>query len=83
MFIHSAATFADFVRSRRVMSGKTQEDLARETGMSRRWVQEVESGNIIPSLEGTLRLCAAFDFELHLEPSESSSPLDTLLDELT
>lgn len=83
VFIQSPNAFADFVRSHRVRSGMTQEDLGSRTGMSRRWVQELESGKLVPSLEATLSVASAFGYELHLEPMPSASHLDTLFDELS
>lgn len=59
-FIQSPKAFADFGRSHRIGDGITQEDLSLRTGMSRRWVQEVESGKIVPSLEAALSVVAAF-----------------------
>lgn len=83
MFVQSPQAFADFVRSHRVRSGMTQQDLGSLAGMSRRWVQEVESGKLVPSLEATLSVATAFGYELHLEPMPSASHLDTLFDELS
>lgn len=61
-------------------SGMTQEDLGTRTGMSRRWVQELESGKLVPSLEATLSVATAFGYELHLGPMQSASHLDALFD---
>lgn len=83
MFVQSPKAFADFVRSHRVGTGMTQEDLSSQTGMSRRWVQELESGKLVPSLEAVLNVATAFGYELHLEPMQNASHLDTLFDELT
>ncbi|MFF8816992.1 helix-turn-helix domain-containing protein [Leucobacter sp. NPDC015123] len=83
MFIQSSKAFADFVRSHRVRSGMTQEELGAQTGMSRRWVQELESGKLVPSLNATLTVASAFGYELHLEPLPSASHLDALFDELS
>lgn len=83
MFIQSPRAFADFVRSHRVRSGMTQEDLASRAGMSRRWVQELESGKLVPSLEARLSVASAFGHELHLEPMPSASHLDAVFDELS
>ncbi|AKK09918.1 helix-turn-helix transcriptional regulator [Corynebacterium testudinoris] len=82
MFVQSPMMFADFVRSQRVQRGMTQQDLGSQAGMSRRWVQDLESGKLVPSLEATLRVASAFGYELHLEPMPSASPLDALFDEL-
>lgn len=78
MFVQSPKVFADFVRSHRINSGMTQEELGTRTGMSRRWVQDLESGNLVPSLEATLSVATAFGYELHLEPMPSSAQLDNL-----
>lgn len=83
MFVQSPKVFAEFVRSHRVQSGMTQQDLGSRTGMSRRWVQELESGKLVPSLEATLSVATAFGYELHLEPTPSASHLDALFDELS
>lgn len=83
MFIQSPKVFADFVRSHRIQNGMTQEDLGSRTGMSRRWVQELEAGKLVPSLEATLSVATAFGYELHLEPMPSASHLNSLFDELS
>lgn len=83
MFIQSPKAFADFVRSQRVRSGMTQEDLSLRTGMSRRWVQELESGKLVPTLEAALSVAAAFSYELHLEPTPSTPHIDAMFDELS
>lgn len=82
MFVQSPMMFADFVRSQRVQRGMTQQDLGSQAGMSRRWVQDLESGKLVPSLEATLRVASVFGYELHLEPMPSASPLDALFGEL-
>lgn len=82
MFVQSPTMFADFVRSQRVRSGMTQQDLGSKAGMSRRWVQDLESGKLAPSLEATLRVASVFGYELHLEPMSSAAHLDKLFDEL-
>jgi len=82
MFVQSSKAFADFVRSHRVSAGLTQEELSSRTGMSRRWVQELESGKLVPSLEAALNVATAFGYELHLEPMQDPSHLDALFDEL-
>lgn len=83
MFIQSPKAFADFVRSHRINSGMTQEELGTRTGMSRRWVQELESGNLVPSLEATLSVATVFGYEMHLEPIPSTTQLDTLFADLS
>ncbi|WP_427869552.1 helix-turn-helix domain-containing protein [Leucobacter luti] len=83
MFIQSPRAFAEFVRSHRISAGMTQEDLSARTGMSRRWVQELESGKLVPSLEAALNVATAFGYELHLDPVQNTSHLDALFDELT
>ncbi|WP_446429956.1 helix-turn-helix domain-containing protein [Leucobacter sp. 1207-22] len=83
MFVQSPKAFAEFVRSQRVNAGMTQEDLSTQTGMSRRWVQELESGKLVPSLEAVLHVAAAFGYELHLDPMQNTSHLDAMFEELT
>lgn len=83
MFIQSPKAFADFTRSNRVRAGMTQEELSVRTGMSRRWVQEVESSRLVPSLEAVLSVASAFGYELHLEPMPSASKLDELFEGLS
>lgn len=82
VFIQSSKLFADFVRSRRLRSGMTQEELGVGAGMSRRWVQDLESGKLVPSLEATLSVASALGYELHLEPMADTSHIDALFDEL-
>ena len=83
VFIQSPKAFADFVRAHRVRAGLTQQELGTRTGMSRRWVQELESAKLVPSLEATLSVAAAFGYELHLELAPSAAHLDNLFDELS
>ena len=83
VFIQSARTFAQFVRSQRVLSGMTQQELGSRTGMSRRWVQELESGRLIPSLEATLNVASTLGYEIHLEPKQTASHLDAMFEGLS
>ncbi|MHA3684218.1 helix-turn-helix domain-containing protein [Leucobacter sp. HY1910] len=71
------------MRARRIQSGMTQAELGSRAGMSRRWVQELESGKLVPSLEATLNVAAVFGYELHFEPMQSSPLLDALLEDLS
>lgn len=83
MFIQSPKAFANVVRTQRLHNNMTQEELSSRTGMSRRWVQELEAGKLVPSLEAALSVAAAFGYEFHLEPTSSSTHLDALFDELS
>lgn len=78
MFVPSPEAFADLARSERVRGGFTQQELASRIGMSRRWVQDLEAGKLVPSLEAAFRVSAAFGYEFHLEHAEASKLIDSL-----
>ncbi|RII40911.1 helix-turn-helix domain-containing protein [Galactobacter valiniphilus] len=82
MFIGSTRDFAAFVRSHRIGAKMTQDELARATGMSRRWVQEIEAERIKPTLEAVLSVAATFKQEMHLEPAGNADPFREIFEGL-
>lgn len=79
MFMDSPRAFAEFVRSQRLEQGLTQQELGKRTGMSRRWVQDLESGKHAPSLTAAMSVAAAFRYEWYLEKADDTSELDALI----
>lgn len=61
----------------------TQDELASTSGMSRRWVQELESGKLVPSLEAALNVANAFGYEMHLDAAPDADQLNSLLGSLS
>jgi y4mF family transcriptional regulator len=81
---------AALVKGRRRDLGWTQDRLAREAGVSRKWISEFESGKPGAELQLVLRVLDALRLRLRLDP-ESDAPvargsnavdLDSLLKEL-
>lgn len=72
MIVDSALALGDLVHERRMARGWSQGDLALRMGVSRRWVNEFESG------KGSAQLRLAFDaltvlgvvLEVRAEPDE-------------
>ena len=59
MQLPSVTAFASFVRSGRLRANMTQEELAQSVGKTRRWVHDVESGKVTPSLGAAIEVAAA------------------------
>lgn len=83
MFVKDVAAFTAFARAQRITAGLTQAAMAERIGMSRRWVQEFESGNLIPSLAATLKVAEVFQLEMHLEKELAYPEIDALFESLT
>ena len=68
--IRSAAAYGKALRERRRLLGLTQEDVAVEAGVGRRFVIELEHGKPGASLEHALRVAALLGLEVDLVPRE-------------
>lgn len=82
MQMPSTAAFAAFVRSQRLQSNITQDELAQAVRKSRRWVHDLEMGKVDPSLSAAVDVAAALGFTVSLERSERSDVLDGLFEDL-
>ncbi|MDX2376504.1 helix-turn-helix domain-containing protein [Microbacterium sp. LRZ72] len=82
MQLPSAIAFASFVRSGRLRMDMTQEELAQAVRKTRRWVHDIESGKVTPSLSAAIEVAAVLGFTVSLERSESSSVLDEIFEDL-
>ncbi|WP_337004384.1 MULTISPECIES: helix-turn-helix transcriptional regulator [unclassified Microbacterium] len=82
MQMSSARGFAAFVRANRLSAGLTQEDLAQAVRKSRRWVHDLESGKVVPSLNAAIEVAAVLGYTVTLERSERSDVLDQLFEDL-
>lgn len=82
MLIESTEAFAAFARSQRIREGLTQAEFAERVGMSRRWVQSLESGTLAPSLAAALRLVVTLGHEMHLEEPLEFPEVDALFEAL-
>ena len=66
--IRSADAYGKALRERRRLLGLTQEDVAIEAGVGRRFVIELERGKPGASLEQALRVAALLGLEVDLVP---------------
>ena len=82
MQLPSTSAFATFVRSHRLRTNVTQDDLARAVGKSRRWVHDLEAGKVDPSLSAAVSVAAALGYTVSLERDEPSALLDELFEDL-
>ena len=80
--IPSVPVFARFVRSTRIAKNFTQEELAQAVGKSRRWVHDLESGKVDPSLSAAISVAAALQYAVSLQRDERSRDLDQLFEDL-
>lgn len=82
MRMPSASAFAGFVRSHRLQANITQDELAQAVRKSRRWVHDLETGKVDPSLSAAIDVAAALGFTVTVARSERSDILDGLFEEL-
>jgi HTH-type transcriptional regulator / antitoxin HipB len=68
--IRSADAYGKALRERRRLLGLTQEDVAVEAGVGRRFVIELERGKPGASLEHALRVASLLGLEVDLVPRE-------------
>ncbi len=80
--LQSSLAFAAFVRGSRLQANMTQEDLAKAARKSRRWVHDLESGKVTPSLAAAIEVAAVLGFTASLERSERSALLDEIFEDL-
>ncbi|GAA1314507.1 helix-turn-helix transcriptional regulator [Leucobacter albus] len=80
--VRTQTGFGEFVRSSRIRSGKTQEDLAGAVGKSRRWLQDVERGKVAPSLPAAIDVANALGYEFIADRSIASNLLDEVFEDL-
>ena len=66
--IRSAKGYGEVLRERRRQLGLTQEDVATEAGVGRRFVIELERGKPGASLEHALRIAALLGLEIDIAP---------------
>jgi len=74
----SGAAFPGFVRGARLRANMTQDELAQAVRKSRRWVHDLETGKVDPSLGAVIDVVAVLGFTMSLEPSERSGVLDEM-----
>lgn len=82
MQLQSAIGFASFVRASRLNAHMTQQELADAARKSRRWVSDLESGRVTPSLSAAIDVAAVLGYTVTLDRSESSDLLDSLFGNL-
>lgn len=82
MQLQSATAFAAFVRRHRLQANMTQDELAQAARKSRRWVHDLESGKVTPSLGAAIEVAAILGFSVSLEHSERSDTLDKIFKDL-
>lgn len=82
MFIKNSQTFAQLMRSERVAKNLTQKEVAAGVGMSLRWLQGVESGDISPTITAAIKLASVLGLELYLETSKHHPELDAVFEAL-
>lgn len=68
MKVNVARDLGAAVRGRRLDLGRSQGDLAARAGVSRRWLSAFEAGKGSVELGMVLRVLAALDLELHVDP---------------
>lgn len=78
MQLQSASAFAAFVRSNRLRQNMTQDELAQSVRKSRRWVHDVETSKVTPTLGAAIDVAAVLGFAVSLTRSERSEVLDDL-----
>lgn len=86
--IRTISDTANAVRGRRLELGLSQSELARRAGVSRKWVNEFESGKPSAELHLVMRVLDAVGLRLAIEPVADADPaagidLDALLEEHT
>ena len=82
MILIAASAFSSFVRGARLRANMTQEELARAVRKSRRWVHDLESGKVDPSLGAVIDVAAVLGFTVSLDRSERSRILDQVFEDL-
>lgn len=78
----TGAAFPAFVRGARLRADMTQDELAQSVRKSRRWVHDLESGKVDPSLGAAIDVAAVLGFTVSLDPSQRSGVLDEMFEHL-
>ncbi|KAA0960135.1 helix-turn-helix transcriptional regulator [Microbacterium sp. ANT_H45B] len=78
----TGAAFPAFVRGARLRANMTQDELAQSVRKSRRWVHDLESGKVDPSLGAAIDVAAVLGFTVSLDPSKRSDVLDEMFEHL-
>jgi HTH-type transcriptional regulator/antitoxin HipB len=88
MIIRSMHDLAAAVRGRRTDLGMSQAELAKRTGVSRKWIYEFEAGKPTAELGLLLRVLDALGIGLELtvndrtaDPAQTTVDLDAVIDE--
>ena len=92
MKVRSTQDIAAVVRGRRQELGLSQAELAKRSGLSRKWIYEFEAGKPAAEFGSVLRALEPLGLTLHVDPSGDAHPerppdahaaidLDVLLDE--
>lgn len=73
------AALGTAVKARREELGRTQEQLANDSGLHQRWISNVETGKRNPSYSSLRRLAAALELSTseliaHAEAAEADGP---------
>jgi HTH-type transcriptional regulator/antitoxin HipB len=66
MRVHATADVAATVRGRRLDCGLSQSELARDSGVSRKWISEFESGKTTAEFGLVIRVLEALGLSLDL-----------------
>ena len=73
MHVRSIGEAAAQVRGRRLQMRLSQERLAQQAGVSRKWVYEFEAGKQHAELGHLLRVLDALDLRLDISPRDASA----------
>lgn len=73
MRIYSVANVAAAVRGRRLDSGLSQSELAKRSGISRKWISEFESGKKTAELALVIRVLEALGLSIDLGESSDAA----------
>jgi HTH-type transcriptional regulator/antitoxin HipB len=83
MNLRSVADFAAAIRGTRLDRGLSQADLARLSGVSRKWISEFETGKSTVELSLVMRVLEALGLDMSLSVSlRPGGPRETDLDHL-
>lgn len=67
-------TCRERIKELRISKGLTQKQLAKETGLSERGLQNYELGERVPTLQATIALADFFDVSLDYLTGRSDNP---------
>lgn len=70
--VRSSRQLANALREARKQQGLTQTELGEKAGMSQENISRIESGKKQPTTRTVLDLLAALNYQLHVEPRDSS-----------